>query len=169
MGDDNYPTDEELDQLEQYEGTPRGFVEAVRELWDYPDAVRVEDYVDGLGRPVKRVSLVTLGWSGNESVVSSVSRTTFHALWWESSHRGGLTVYQVPTDQWQAHWELGRLAPDATLGWVIIQQHPDWEAPSVTGPRKLFLDPAQAGAEVAALNKGADLGVTCRLGVVLPA
>lgn len=166
MDDDNYPTDEELDQLEAFEGTPAGFVEAVRQLWDYPDAVRVEDATDRLGRPVKRVSMVTLGWSGNESVVSVVGRTMFHALWWESSHRGGLTVYQVPAEQWDTHWELASIMPDPVLGWVILQQHPDRDAPSVIGPRKLFLDPAQAADEVAALNKGAALGVACRLGAV---
>lgn len=166
MGDDNYPTDEDLDQLEAYEGTPRGFIEMAAGLWDLPDVVRVTDDTDGRGQPVKRVSMATLGWSGNESVASSISRTMFHALWWESSHRGGLTIYQVPADQWEVHYELGLLVPPPTLGWVVLQEHPDWEAPIVNGPRRLLLDPAAAGAEIDALNAHSPLGLTYRLAVV---
>ena len=167
MGDDNYPTDEDLQQLEAYEGTPCGFVQAAAALWDYPDAVRVEDHVDRLGRQVKRVSMVTLGWSGNEAVASTITGTLFHTLWWESTHRGGLTVYQVPADQWDVPWEqLGRLTPDPTLGWVVLQEHPDWEAPVVNGPRRLLLDPDSAAQEVASLNEHSPLGVTYRLAAV---
>ncbi|MFC8797308.1 hypothetical protein ACFT2C_06220 [Promicromonospora sp. NPDC057138] len=40
--------------------------------------------------------LATGGWSGNESVISTVQDTMFHLMFWYSSTRGGLYEYRVP-------------------------------------------------------------------------
>lgn len=131
MGDDGYPTDEELDSFATFTGTPRGIIELATSLWNYPAAVKVEDASDDLGRAVKRVEMVTLGWSGNESVAGALSRTLFHYLWWSSSHKGGLAVYEVPADQWEQSWELGlpsAVEPEV-VGWLVLQEHPDWSKP----------------------------------------
>lgn len=131
MDADGYPTDTELEQVEQFNGTPRALVELATSLWNYHHAVKVSELVDTFGRTVKRVEMVTLGWSGNESVASALSRSLFHYLWWESTHKGGLTVYQVPADQWETPWELALpAAPEPeVIGWVVVQDHPDWSKP----------------------------------------
>jgi hypothetical protein len=52
------------------------------------------------GAPVKRVELITGGWSDNEQLIEELKHTSFRFLWWSSSHRGGLHIYEVPSEQW---------------------------------------------------------------------
>lgn len=48
-------------------------------------------------RMVRKVSLVTGGYSDDEALLGRVSRDSLFGMsYWESSHRGGLTVYEVP-------------------------------------------------------------------------
>lgn len=169
--DDGYPTEEELAHLAAFEGSPHQLVEYVHELWSYPDFVKVTDVVDTWGRARKRVEMVTGGWSGNEDIGSTLAGTLFHLAWWESTHRGGLTVYDVPADQWDTPAEWGQPAaaapqPQEPLGWLIVQEHPDWAHPVVVGARRLAGTPDGFAKEVAALNRGAVLGVRYRLGAV---
>lgn len=48
----------------------------------------------------KQVELVTGGWSENEQLIAELRMTTFHVMWWQSSHRGGLHVYFIPDRMW---------------------------------------------------------------------
>lgn len=165
--DDGYPTEEELARLEALEGSPRELVEYVHELWNYPDFVKVTEVIDTFGRTRKRVEMVTGGWSGNEDIASTLARTLFHLMWWESTHRGGLTVYDVPADQWDEPGQWAMTWPSQEpLGWLILQEHPDWAQPVVVGARRLAGTPDGFAKEVAALNRGAVLGVRYRLGAV---
>lgn len=100
--DDGYPTDDELDAIATYSGSVEGFLQAARAAWpedfgwwrEAPVHAALPHSRDGL-----EVRLVTGGWSGCESVVAAIERTMFHALFWESSLRGGVTTYFVPDGQ----------------------------------------------------------------------
>ena len=84
--------------------TPQQLVEEIAATGDMSSTgtVRIIDGADELhGYPVKRVELVTGGWSANEQLISELRATTFHLMWWSSSHRGGLHVYEVPVDRWE--------------------------------------------------------------------
>ena len=86
MPDDGYPTDEELDQIEKYFVNGYEACECLcklaADLWHWPEfASRNET---GLW------TFVTGGWSGNESIITSLHRNTmFWMLYWQSSERGG--------------------------------------------------------------------------------
>jgi hypothetical protein len=86
---DGYPTDETLQAIRDWPHTDHaGLIEYVREAWS--DYGRMWEQ-DGM------LKLATGGWSGNESITSALSgNAIFMALWWESSHRGGLEVFRMP-------------------------------------------------------------------------
>jgi hypothetical protein len=105
--DDGYPSDAELDALAQFEGTPRQFFAEVHRLWSYQDFVTETTITGEFGTPQVEVTLVTGGWSGNESVVETITRTMAHPLWWYMSQRGGLSVYRVPADMYDFVFPLG--------------------------------------------------------------
>lgn len=96
--DNPYPTDEALDALAAFTGTPSEFLEAAHRQWndDYGRWDKGRLVGDGTERPGTRVVLATGGWSGNESVISAVQDTMFHLMFWYSSTRGGLHEYRVP-------------------------------------------------------------------------
>lgn len=86
------------------EMTPR---DLVAQLIDLPGivsygSVYFEQKSDSHGAPIAYVDIVTGGWSDNEQLVSELSETSFHSLWWQSSHRGGLHTYEVPIHLWTA-------------------------------------------------------------------
>ena len=85
---DGYPTDETLTAIRDWPYTDHGgLVEYVREAWSDYGRMWEED---GMLR------LATGGWSGNESIISSLkANAMFMAMWWESSHRGGLEVFRM--------------------------------------------------------------------------
>jgi hypothetical protein len=96
--DNPYPTDEALDALASFTGTPGEFLQAVHRQWNDGhgrwDEARLSG--DRAEQPGTRVVLVTGGWSGNESVIAAVQDTMFHLMFWYSSTRGGLHEYRVP-------------------------------------------------------------------------
>lgn len=102
-----YPTDEALDSVRTFEGTPEGFVARVAELAN-GGFVKLEDDIDRWDRPFKKVSIVTGGWSGVESLVGVIEETLFNFAFWESSHRGGLFTYEVTDKMWQAPGKWGK-------------------------------------------------------------
>lgn len=63
-------------------------MEFVRQAWKY------EEYFVQDG---DRFHLSTGGWSGNEDIIGALQQhRLFWAVCWESSHRGGITVFKVP-------------------------------------------------------------------------
>jgi hypothetical protein len=110
MDNDGYPTDDELDALSNFTGTAREFFAAVHDLWSYKDFVTETTVTDDFSREVIEIQLITGGWSGNESVAGVIAKTLVHFMWWQSSERGGLTVYRVPVSIYDTPFESG-------LGW----------------------------------------------------
>lgn len=98
-----YPTEEALELINTFEGTPSNLVWLLRELWyggkEMVSATNVEDHVE--------VTFVTVGWSGNESLIGALNMTVFEMRFWESSHRGGKHVYRVRTENWDKSSYLG--------------------------------------------------------------
>lgn len=99
LDEDGYPTETALHHIRTFTGTAWELVEYVRSLW-WSDLVTVEDAQNDYGRAVRKVSFVTGGWSGNEDLASTLERTLFHSVFWQTSSRGGLTVYEIPQNLW---------------------------------------------------------------------
>jgi hypothetical protein len=70
---------------------------------------KVEDYLDDWNRERKRLTLITCGWSGCESVISALHETMFHYVFWESSFRGGLFTYTFSEKQWAMESQWGKV------------------------------------------------------------
>lgn len=105
LDDDGYPTDEALNAIRTFEGTPEQLVEFARELWQWDHLIHVR-------RPWRdriEVDFVTGGWSGNEDVIAALDGSVFWFLYWSASYRGGKHVFSVPVDQWSESKFLGAL------------------------------------------------------------
>lgn len=114
---DGYPTDEALNHLRTFHGTVEDLVAYVRSLMHNGRSV-LEDFTDDYGRPEKRLTLITGGWSGCESVVGALSETMFHLMFWESSFRGGKHTFTFSPAQLEMslHWGIAAtpaVAPEA--------------------------------------------------------
>lgn len=89
LDDYGYPTSAVLAKIETWEINSNAdcveLLEFCRELWNYPEYFGSENGV---------YTLVTVGWSGNESIIAALHRNRmFHLLYWYSSDRGGKHVY----------------------------------------------------------------------------
>ena len=58
--EDGYPTVEGIAAVQNFSGTPHGFVDLLREMWTHGDHVSVHDTNEG----VMEIRCVTVGWSG---------------------------------------------------------------------------------------------------------
>lgn len=97
---DGYPTDEALEAIQFWSGTPQALVEDLLDpIFRCGAGVLTETITDDFDRPTQRVSLITGGWSGCERTISVIERSML-GLYWESSARGGLHVYEIPDAQW---------------------------------------------------------------------
>lgn len=68
----------------------------------YVGANIIKEYIEatGYGKATiginpGRLTVATGGWSGCEDVLEEVSRTPWGMMYWESTHRGGLVIYQA--------------------------------------------------------------------------
>ncbi|WIB65472.1 hypothetical protein [Curtobacterium sp. MCBD17_040] len=111
-----YPTDEALERLARFEGTPAEYVAYAESLWVNGAGVTIEDISDRWQRTWKRVTFVTGGWSGCEDVISQVEHSMFSFRFKREWKSGGYWMYEIPTDQWDsAPSFLGKL-------WVLAEQ-----------------------------------------------
>jgi hypothetical protein len=105
---DGYPTEDALDALDAFKGSPEAMADLLRPLMESYGVAEVEDFIDDFGQvPSKRLTLVTGGWSGCEEVVGRLSDTLFHYAFWESSWRGGKHTYVVPDRLWREAGQWG--------------------------------------------------------------
>jgi hypothetical protein len=102
--EDGYPTEEVLAALPYFTGTPAEFFDILETLFGPGGIATAEEVQDPWGRQTMKVDLVTGGWSGCESVIGVLERCHF-GYWWQSSSRGGLHIYEVPSDHW--HTPMG--------------------------------------------------------------
>lgn len=103
--DAGYPTDDWLESITSWTGTPAALTRALSEtFFPYGEVTFAEgpDFASGSpeGGHVE-VRLVTGGWSGNEDQVAAMRLSAFWTFWWQSSHRGGLHTFEVPADMWE--------------------------------------------------------------------
>lgn len=80
---------------EGYTGTLAEFVETLTQTLEYGQAKISPGTSELLEREVLRIELTTRGWSTDEELISRVLRSPLLAPWWQSSHRGGLHVFEV--------------------------------------------------------------------------
>jgi hypothetical protein len=95
---DEYPTDEQLQAILDFRGTPREFIDYINSIWNYKGFWVRRGFDDYTG--VMRCSISTWGWSGNEDIVAVVKQTMFWMLWWRESSRGGHYTFEIPTKAW---------------------------------------------------------------------
>ena len=97
--DEGYPSEAELRALLAFRGSAKELVEYAESLWRNGAGTLVEQVVDRWGRTQHRVTFVTGGWSGCESVIGALNSTLafMYAVEWQ---RGGLHVYEFPDDAW---------------------------------------------------------------------
>lgn len=98
--DDGYPTSTAISNLYQFTRTIEELIETVADLSNQMGYGTV--LVTTNSDQSQTVELVTHGWSGMEEICAVLNRPScmFHILCWESSHRGGKTVYRVPAHLW---------------------------------------------------------------------
>lgn len=94
-----YPTDEALELITNFEGTPRQLFGLVKELWYTSDSAHISEQPNDDGD--YEIVLVTVGWSGNESIVGALEASWgIGTLCWHSSTRGGRHEYRVRSEKW---------------------------------------------------------------------
>jgi hypothetical protein len=76
-----------------------------------PTLMSVEEWLDAECKTVVRASLAT-GGCGNEQIIGTLGGSMFHLRFWESSHRGGLHVYEVPKGEWETVSQLGAIVAE---------------------------------------------------------
>ena len=122
---DGYPSEWALRQIRESAGTPHQFIDRVGALWWTPQLIGIAESRNDLSKPVVQVRLAIGGWSGNEVIIAELDRTFFSLLYWQSSHRGGLHLYEVPVAEWDTVGQLG-------LGSLPGSRPPE-DAPSSVG------------------------------------
>jgi len=95
-----YPTDEEIQKIKEW---PLGrsyteYFDFIQTCWWAAEwGWKEEDAVDELFKyPVRRYTISTGGWSGNEDIISAMKENQI--LWivtWMQSRRGGHFIFQV--------------------------------------------------------------------------
>ena len=95
---DGYPTNLTLEIIKDWP-YGHGYIDLmsyVGHAWKWEDFVWCNAIKDQLGNDVWEYTLITGGWSGNESIISALERNhLFYHLCWRESHRGGKHVYEV--------------------------------------------------------------------------
>ena len=95
---DGYPTDEALDLIKNWSyEDKKGCFDFIKSLWYYPEYINEEKAEDEIfGHSVTRYNISTVGWSGNESIINSLSNN--YIIWsstWVQSRRGGHYIFEV--------------------------------------------------------------------------
>lgn len=112
-----YPSEYDLQAIEEWNGTPRELIEFLDSRWEYNN----NDWLirsgrDGVrGTKIYRVWPSTWGWSGNEDIIGSLQGTWFWMLFWEQSRRGGHYRFQI-----NPYW-MDRKAPHG-FGKIITKK-----------------------------------------------
>lgn len=97
-----YPTEATLQAVSEWDlkrpGAVYRLLAFLREAWRYPDYFgEIEEVEDETSdRMVKRVSISTGGWSGNEDLIAAMQdNSMFWLTCWYSAKRGGHYVFEI--------------------------------------------------------------------------
>ena len=94
-----YPTEQELKKIEEWDGKDiESFLAFIESLWHWPT------YFVRRGKKVIRLELHTGGWSGNEAIISALGNAWGNMFWlsfWEKSIRGGHYWFKIPLSFWK--------------------------------------------------------------------
>lgn len=94
---DEYPSDEDLNELENFEGSAKEMIEYAASIYSDYGWIHVSDgYSKVIRQKVKRIEMVTGGWSGNEDVIGVLQETLLWGLYWRKSERGGYYMFEIP-------------------------------------------------------------------------
>lgn len=91
-----YPTDKDLKKLKELGnkvGAVQETVELLKEIWWYPEYVKF----NATDKHNWSLELVTCGWSGNETIIDTLSETMFWMMYWQESKRGGYFLLKKET------------------------------------------------------------------------
>ncbi len=103
MIDNDYPSEETLERIKNWPqqlDTFAALLEEVKAAWWMPSwGWHEEDALDMLDRPIRRYSISTGGWSGNESLIGALQDNhMFWGLCWVQSRRGGHYIFEIRKD-----------------------------------------------------------------------
>lgn len=93
---EDYPTNKQLQAILYFKGSPRQFIEYINSIW-WHDGFTVKSGKDD-SLLVKRCTLSTWGWSGNEDIIGVMKQTWFWMLYWRESRRGGHYTFEIPAE-----------------------------------------------------------------------
>jgi len=96
MIDELYPSEETLDQIQNHPLATRQdlmeLLELIRSEW-----WMAETGFNLVGVNVLHLTLITGGWSGNESILQALQQhTLFMPMFWQKSIRGGRHYFRIP-------------------------------------------------------------------------
>jgi len=90
LDNDGYPTEVALKTISEWNVYS---IEEYHELMEFTQPL-LENYGNMI-RDGETYTLITGGWSGNESIVEALHKNVlFHFMYWFSSQRGGRHVYK---------------------------------------------------------------------------
>lgn len=100
MDKDEYPKEDELKKIEQWDYKDfQGLMAYVEERWKYSNYFESFDITDPTYK-LKfgiRYKLSTGGWSGNEDIITALQgNAMFWATCWQESKRGGHYIFIIP-------------------------------------------------------------------------
>lgn len=102
MTQDGYPDDTELSRIREWThlDLPGAFA-FIKSLWHAAEwGWSEEDAADPFRGPVRRYSISTGGWSGNEDLIGAMQDNFL--LWnaaWVQSRRGGHYIFELPAKE----------------------------------------------------------------------
>ena len=88
---DEYPSEQDLKTIEAWDciKDPEGLLEFIRPFWEHYGFLSIT------GKKVKRVSMSTGGWSGNEDIIGAMYKNHFFLFWFEQENRGGHYKFKI--------------------------------------------------------------------------
>jgi hypothetical protein len=106
---DGYPTKAELRRIRHWQCLPaegvfdfEGLLHYVATIWWHPDLWTIRkrrERAGGRGKLIRRYSVSTGGWSGNEEIINALQdNRSFWWICWTESRRGGHYEFQVPAE-----------------------------------------------------------------------
>lgn len=89
---DGYPTEDALKEIREFNKVDHEsmceFIDFLKSIWWAADWGFI---ING-----KILELHTGGWSGNEDIISELTKSSLWILFWQSSRRGGHYLFELP-------------------------------------------------------------------------